>query len=70
VLEQIQFVEQRDGKQGALEYAIRALAAYRNAASYRNPEIKNKRHHAHFKPYRAHFVHAIIVLRHYIRSNK
>jgi hypothetical protein len=67
--EQIAFIEQRDGKELAIEYAQRVLKAYRNAARYRNREMPRVRHHAHFMPYRPHFVRSIIYIRNYLRAN-
>lgn len=44
------------------EMLLRQLHANRNAARYRNPE-NGKRHHAHWMPYRPHFVREILAMR-------
>lgn len=62
---QISVVEQRDGRQAALEYAQRALSAYRAATKYRSGR---RRHFAHDPVYRASFVKSILSLRSYIRQ--
>lgn len=67
--QQIEFVEKRDGKEGAVDYALRALKAYRNVARYRNPET-GARHFAHIKPFRSPIVQGIYEIRSYLRNGK
>lgn len=64
--QQLEFVIQRDGMEGAREYAKRALQAYRGAARYRNPEKPSQRLFVHHMPYRPHYVRSIIELRRFL----
>jgi hypothetical protein len=65
---QIEYVAQRDGKEAAVEYAKRALRAYRGVARYRNPEKQKLRHFCHALPYRPHFVRGIIEIRRFLKQ--
>jgi hypothetical protein len=67
---QIAFVEQRDGKPAAIEYASRALTAYRSAARYRNPEKRGQRHFVHIMPFRPHVVRGILEIREYLAGKE
>ena len=66
--EQIRTVQQRDGDVKAIEYARRALAAYRSAARYRNPEKPKQRHFVHAMPYRPHVVRGMLEIRRFLRG--
>jgi hypothetical protein len=67
MIEQINFIRDRDGIDGAVDYATRALDAYRKAARYRNGKT---RHYCHIMPYRPHFVRSIIEIRQFLREHR
>lgn len=66
--QQIEYVANRDGMPAAVEYAQRALMAYRSAARYRNPEKPRQRHFVHIAPFRPHVVRGIIEIRQFLRQ--
>jgi hypothetical protein len=66
--EQINLVCQRDGMEAGKQYALRVLAAYRNAARFRNAGNLKQRHFAHAMPYRPHFVRAIVEIRQFLKA--
>lgn len=68
--QQIEFVRQRDGQAAAIDYATRALNAYRSAARYRNPERAGLRHFVHVQPYRPHVVLGIVEIRRFLRDER
>lgn len=66
MMEQILFVERRDGVDGAVDYCRRVLKAYRGAAKYRSDT--GRRLHCHIPLYRPHFVRSILDIRAYLKA--
>lgn len=65
--DRINFLIERDGLSGAIDFAKRALFVYRKAARL-TPD--GKKQFAHDKVYRASFVESILYLRNFLRGNR
>lgn len=68
--QQIEFVRQRDGHEAAIDYAKRALKAYRSAARHRNAEKAGLRHFVHAQPYRPYVVLGIVEILKFLREEQ
>ena len=68
--ERIAFLEARDGREGALDFARRTLDRYRFfSRPWRDGSGCRRPHFPHDKTYRASFVLSIKYLRNYLRGN-
>lgn len=66
--ERIAFLEQRDGKVGALAFAIQTLDVYRKSTRpWRDEHGRIRWRFLHDPVYRASFIHSMIFFRNYIR---
>lgn len=65
MFDQIELVYRRDGAEAAIQYAKQTLSVYRNCA---RPQKNGRKHFAHERTFRPHFVKAIRKLRIYLRA--
>lgn len=67
--ERLSFIEQRDGKDAAIQFAIQTYRIYRLALNQSRRRGHNKPHHASIPEYRRGFVMSCLSFREYIRAN-
>lgn len=65
----LQFLEQRDGKSGALDFAKRAMDMYRTAVLCSRKRGHAKPHHASFPEYRRKFIQSYCDFKRYLNEH-
>jgi len=68
--DRLAFIESRDGKDGALDFARRTLAIYRKAVLTSRKRGYKKPHHASIPEYRRGFIESCCAFRAYIAGAK
>lgn len=64
------FLEQRDGTEGALDFALRTRSIYRKAVLMSRKRGHTKPHHASLPEYRRGFIESYVTLKRYIEISK
>lgn len=65
-INRLKFVEERDGKLGAMEFAKRTLAIYRKAVLTSRKRGHTKPHHASLPEFREGFIRSYLTLKRYV----
>lgn len=64
--ERLKFIEERDGKQAALEFALRTMRIYRKAVLTSRKRGFSKPHHASLEQYRRSFIESYLAFKRYL----